>query len=284
MFAIPMDPKSSDIDLNSEIPISITKFIETSTSKTHPLQIRANRLLSRSYIAGRNIVITSGESPDDHLVFITGMGPKYGETEKVKLQEAIGAEVFDIIDVLPGLTSKQKQAMRYIFIDTKYLLELEKLLLQSSISEENADDIKFILENISPQIQHIFNPLKGFIESIDFEETESISSTSFIAHKKLLEDFLEKQKITTKQVCSDLLQGLLKIVEAHLGATLRQKTVALESLSKMKDMLSTKELYYREFIMQITSLEPLVLSSSLAGLKLVDDEDKNHERALGDLF
>lgn len=36
--------------------------------------------------------------------------------------------------------------------------------------------------------------------------------------------------------------------------------------------------------MQITSLEPMVLSSSLAGLKLVDDKDKNHERALGDLF
>lgn len=36
--------------------------------------------------------------------------------------------------------------------------------------------------------------------------------------------------------------------------------------------------------MQITSLEPLTSSSSLAGLRLIGDEDKNHRRALGDLF
>ena len=91
-------------------------------------------------------------------------------------------------------------------------------------------------------------------------------------------------RIISKQACFDLLNELSKIVSSHLGATQRQKDVALETLSKMKDALSTNELYYRDFIMQITSLEPMVLSSSLAGLKLVDDEDKNHERALGDLF
>lgn len=110
MFTILMDPKACDLELNQGIPIPIIagETIASSADVVHPLQIQKNRILARSYIAGRNIVITSGESPDDHLVFITGMGPKYGLSEKVKLQEAIGAKVFDIIDVLPELSPTQK--------------------------------------------------------------------------------------------------------------------------------------------------------------------------------
>lgn len=207
-----MDPKADDPELNKGIPISITEESICSSTRIHPLQILRNRMLVRSYISGRNVVITAGENSDDHLVFITGMEPKYGEYEGTELREAIGARVFDIVDILPELPPEKKQFMRTMFVNTKYLLNLENLLTQEQIFEVDVNDIRFILENISPEIKSIFLPLKIFIELIDFEKTEFLPSNIFEEHKRTLQVFFDSKRDVSKTACSDLLIGLKKIV------------------------------------------------------------------------
>ena len=80
---------------------------------------------------------------------------------------------------------------------------------------------------------------------------------------------------------------MLRIIPLHLGATDRQKEVAHKALNDIKKKLNATNgyLYCKDFIRQITTLEPTeLLSSSLTGLKLIDDLNKGHEIALGSFF
>lgn len=180
MFAIPMDQKASALELKQGISVPISAWIADSSDGIdviHPLQIRKNRILAYSYIAGR-IVITADKTPDEHLVFITGIWPKYGGPEWARLQAAIGAGIY-IIDVLPKLSKEEKQSMRRTFIDVRNLMAISNILSQATIGKLDIDRILKLSEGISEGATHVVQPLKTFIETINFEKEESLTSDSF---------------------------------------------------------------------------------------------------------
>ena len=124
MFTMPIDQEADNLELNMHISIPITKN-EFEVSTLHPLQNFSNRTLVLSYTAGRNVVVTAGHNPDDHIVFITGMGSKCDEKGKTKLEATMKARIFDIIDVL-SIDIENKQSFRNELIDYTKNIDFEK--------------------------------------------------------------------------------------------------------------------------------------------------------------
>lgn len=288
MYTIPMDPGSDNPDLNAtgNIPV-IPMTTGSSGASCHPLQFLENRQLIKTYMGGRNVVITDEYSKGnpEQIVVITGMGPKYDSQEKRRVDQAIGAETIDIIDVLPKLEVGAKEKIRNLILFLRHSIELRDILKNhiDFITKKQITKILDLDSTLKAKAE-IYNPLLNKCAKITSISDPSMSPNNFKDEYNKLEALIRGSETDAKEVCLNLLTGLSGIVETHMGATAAQKKAAMEEITKIIEAVKHKTGYWQELIIQVTSLEPSIISTSLTGLRLIEPFSEGHQKALGDLF
>lgn len=139
MYTIQMDSYSMDEEKNQSTAIPIFRTTTTSTIE-NPLQLLKNRQILKTYVGGRNVVITQNMSnPLIPIMILTGMGPKYNCFERNILNESTGTSIIDIIDTF-YIDNNDRDILRDKIMYCRQLLEL-KNILSKDIDEDSIDQI-----------------------------------------------------------------------------------------------------------------------------------------------
>ncbi len=274
MYSVPMDSYSSDAERNeiSDIPITMRQnpanfpLIGATYS---PLQFFSNRQILKTYVGGRNVVITQDSNNSSLITMIlTGIGPKYNSFERINiLNVCTGTNVVDIVDTFD---IENTDMFRDNIMHCRRLLEL-KSILNNKLDDDSFDQIANLAQK-DDKLNKIIGE-HNILSCID-----NCTRHEQIEKLKYCIDYSEEYRFIP-QMAEKFIDCLNNIVKKHSA---KQKATALIELEKIQQELKNNQIYAQNVIYQVTSLCERTINSSLTGLKIFGD--RNHQRALGDLF